>query len=68
MIASLVAADAKIFCASENGKVYVLKAGPKFEILATNEMGSPCFATPAFSAGVMFIRTTDRLVAVGGEE
>ena len=68
VIASLVAADGKIFCASENGKVYVLKAGPKFEILATNEMGSPCFATPAFSAGVMFIRTTDRLVAVGGEE
>ena len=68
VIASLVAADGKIFCASENGQVYVLKAGPKFEILATNEMGSPCFATPAFSAGVMFIRTTDRLVAVGGEE
>ena len=68
VIASLVAADGKIFCASENGKVYVLKAGPKFKILAANEMGSPCFATPAFSAGVMFIRTTDRLVAVGGEE
>ena len=68
VISSLVAADGKIFCASENGKVYVLKAGPKFKILAINEMGSPCFATPAFSKGVMFIRTTDRLVAIGGQE
>ena len=68
VIASLVAADGKIFCASENGKVYVLKAGPKFEILAVNEMGSPCFATPAFSEGVIYIRTTDRLVAIGDKE
>ena len=68
VIASLVAADGKIFCPSENGKVYVLKAGPKFEILAANEMGSPCFATPAFSKGVLYIRTTDRLVAIGGQE
>ena len=68
VIASLVAADGKIFCASENGKVYVLKAGPKFEILAANEMGSPCFATPAFSEGVLFIRTTDRLVAIGSPD
>ena len=68
VIASLVAADGKIFCASENGKVYVLQAGLKFEILATNEMGSPCFATPAFSQGVLFVRTTDRLVAIGGQE
>ena len=65
VIASLVAADGKIFCASENGKVYVLKAGPEFKILAANEMGSPCFATPAFSEGVLFIRTTNRLVAIG---
>ena len=68
VIASLVAADGKIFCASENGKVYVLKAGPEFEILAANEMGSPCFATPAFSKGVLYIRTTDRLVAIGDQE
>ena len=68
VIASLVAADGKIFCPSENGKVYVLKPGPEFEILATNDMGSPCMATPAFSKGVMFIRTVDRLIAIGGEE
>ncbi len=64
IIASLVAADGKIFCASENGTVYVLKAGSDFEVLATNKMGSPCFATPAIIDGVVYIRTTESLVAV----
>ena len=39
IISSLVAADGKIYCASENGIVYVLKAGPEFEILAREPNG-----------------------------
>ncbi len=62
--ASLVAADNKIYCPSEQGSVFVLKAGPKFEVLAENPMGAPCFASPALSAGVLFIRTTKSLVAI----
>ena len=64
IIASLVAADGKIYCASENGTVYVVMAGPNFEILARNEMGQPCFATPAIAKGVLYIRTTQHLVAI----
>jgi outer membrane protein assembly factor BamB len=64
IIASLVAGDGKLFCASENGMVYVLAAGQDFQILASNPMGEPCFATPAISEGVLFIRTTNRLVAI----
>ncbi len=64
VIASLVATDEKVICASENGTVYVLRPGPKFEVLAANSMGEPCFATPAISAGVLYIRTTQRLIAV----
>ncbi|MFY9252348.1 MAG: PQQ-binding-like beta-propeller repeat protein [Fuerstiella sp.] len=65
VIASLVAADGKIYCASENGNVYVLAAGPEFKLLASNAMKEPCLATPAISEGVLFIRTTRRLVAIG---
>ena len=64
IIASLVAADGKIICASENGSVYVLSAGPEFKMLAVNAMGSPCFATPAISEDVLYIRTVDRLIAI----
>lgn len=64
VIASLVAGDGKIYCASENGSVYALEHGPKFKLLSENKMGAPCLATPAISAGSLFIRTTQKLVAV----
>ena len=63
--ASLVAADGKVFCPSLDGDVYVLKAGPKFQLISRNHMGEPCFATPAISKSVIYFRTTETLVAVG---
>jgi len=62
--ASLVAADGKIFCASENGSVYVVKSGPRFELLEKNQMQDPLYATPAISGGVLYLRTTKHLIAV----
>jgi len=64
IISSLVAAEGKIYCAAENGTVYVLDAGPDFNVLARNAMGEPCFATPAISQGVLYFRTTQSLMAV----
>lgn len=61
---SLVAADGKIYCASENGTVYVLDAGPEFKVLAENKLGQPCFTTPAISEGVIYLRTTKSLLAI----
>ena len=63
--ASLVAADGKVFCTSENGDVYVLRAGPEFQIIARNRMGAPCYATPAISHGVLYFRTIENLIAIG---
>lgn len=63
--ASLVAADGKIYCPTEDGVVYVLKAGPKLEVLAKNELGEPCLATPAISQGVLYFRTSGSLMAIG---
>ena len=65
IVSSLVAADGKVFCPSENGYVYVLEAGPTFNLLAQNSMGEPCFATPAISQGVLYFRTTGSLIAIG---
>ncbi len=67
IIASLVATDGKVVCASENAMVYVLPSAPEFKVLASNSMGEPCFATPAISEGVFYIRTTKRLVAIGNQ-
>jgi outer membrane protein assembly factor BamB len=62
--ASLVAADGKIYCPVEQGVVHVIKAGPTLEVLAKNEMGEPCLATPAISQGVLYFRTSASLIAV----
>jgi outer membrane protein assembly factor BamB len=62
--ASAVAADGKIFCTSEQGAVHVVKSGPQFEVIAKNELGEICMATPAISEGALFFRTRSHLVAI----
>lgn len=63
--ASGVATDGKLYYASEEGEVHVLRAGPKFEVLAVNPLGEVCMATPAISEGVLVFRTQGHVVAVG---
>jgi len=63
--ASPVAADGKLYIASEDGDVFVVKAGPAYELLATNSMGQVVMATPAISSGVIFIRGLKDVFAVG---
>lgn len=61
--ASAVAADGKIYYTSEEGDVYVLKAGT-FETIATNSLGGIAMATPAISEGVLYFRTSNSLIAI----
>lgn len=65
--ASPVAADGKIYFASEDGSVFVVKAGPEFELLAENSMGEVLMASPAISEGVLFFRTEGHLVAIAND-
>jgi outer membrane protein assembly factor BamB len=62
--ASPVAADGKLYFASEDGEIYVVKAGPKFELLATNPMGEVLMATPAIVDGMILIRGRQHLTAI----
>ena len=66
--ASPVASDGKLYFASEGGEVTVVKAGPAFELLQTNNMGSPCFATPAISDSTLYVRTLNHLYAIAGNK
>jgi outer membrane protein assembly factor BamB len=63
--ASPVAADGKIYVSGEDGDIIVLAAGPEFRHIGTNAMGEPLMATPALSAGVMYVRSAHNLIAVG---
>jgi outer membrane protein assembly factor BamB len=62
--ASLVASDGRLYAAGEDGQVLVLKAGPAFELLARNEMGESCMATPSIANGILFVRTRGHLYAI----
>jgi outer membrane protein assembly factor BamB len=63
--ASPVASDGKIFLSSEDGDVFVVKAGPKYELLAKNPVGEVMMATPAISDGLLIVRTVTNLYAFG---
>jgi len=64
--ASPVLADGKVYVTSENrGMTSVFRAGPKFELLATNTFDEYCLSSPAISDGQIFIRTSAYLWAVG---
>ncbi len=63
--ASPIASDGKIYLPSEDGDIFVVNAGPKFELAATNRIGQPLMATPAISEGVMFVRAQNDLFAIG---
>jgi outer membrane protein assembly factor BamB len=63
--ASPVGADGKIYLLSETGEMLVLRAGRKAEVIAKNDLGEQCIASPAFSNGQIFIRTDRTLYAIG---
>jgi outer membrane protein assembly factor BamB len=61
---SPVASDGKVYLASEEGRVYVLRAGPAVEIVAENDMGESTLATPAISEGALIYRTQGHVVSL----
>jgi outer membrane protein assembly factor BamB len=63
--ASPVGADGKIYFASEDGDIFVVKAGPTYQLLATNVMGEVVMATPAISSGMIIIRGLKNIFAIG---
>jgi outer membrane protein assembly factor BamB len=62
---SFTLADGKLYITNEDGLTTVLRAGPKFEILAENDFADYSLSTPAVSEGQIFIRTTGALWAIG---
>lgn len=47
----------RIYFTSEDGMVYVVRAGRTFELLASNDMREVCMATPAIANDMMIVRT-----------
>lgn len=63
--ASPIASEGKIYTLSERGETCVLEEGAEFKILATNEVGERCMASPAVSRDQIFIRSDSTLFGIG---
>src|SRR5260370_12677854 len=63
--ASPVAGDGKVYFPSKEGVVYVVKAGPKFDLLAKNDVGEGIVASLAISNGQIFLRGEKHLFCIG---
>jgi outer membrane protein assembly factor BamB len=62
---SPVGANGKLYLASENEDVVVLRMGEKFEVLATNTLADQMFiATPAIQDGEIFLRGQNKLFCI----
>jgi len=63
--ASPVLADGRVYATSEDGLTTVLRAGPRFEVLAENALDEYTLSSPAIADGRIYIRTAGHLYAIG---
>ena len=64
---SPVAGDGKIYCASQQGDLIVIKAGPKFERISASKLDSPINASSAIGDGRIYVRTEKTLWCIGSK-
>ena len=62
--ASPVGADGRVYILGRNGVTYVLKHGPKFEVLAINKLNDRFTASPAVAGGEIYLRGHERLYCI----
>ena len=62
--ASPVAFDGKILLTSDDGDTFVIKAGPKHEVLGTNSIGEPSRTSIAIADGKLFVRGEKNLFCI----
>ncbi len=64
---SPIASDGRIYLSNNDGRTFVVRAGTKFELLATNELGERITATPAISGDDLIYRTDSHLYLIGSK-
>jgi outer membrane protein assembly factor BamB len=62
---SPVSAGGYLYFPDDDGVTWVLKAGPKFEVVSKNPLGDECYASPAIAHGQIFMRTLHNLYCIG---
>ena len=63
--ACALASGDRLYCLDQQGRMTIFKAGPELKVLAANELGEMCFASPAVAGNRILIRTIDHLYSIG---
>ena len=63
--ASAVSAGGLAYFLADEGKMTIIRPGEKLDVVAVNELGEHCFASPAISNGQIFIRGEKHLYSIG---
>ena len=63
--ASLVTANGLAYFLSDKGVMTIVRPGPKFEVVARNDIDEDMRASPAISEGQMFLRGVNNLYCIG---
>jgi outer membrane protein assembly factor BamB len=57
-------ADGRIYVGNRDGQTFVLRPGPEFALLATNQLDGRIFATPAAVDRAIYLRTDEALYRI----
>jgi hypothetical protein len=63
--ASPVLVGDKLFVPDESGRMYILRTGRRFELVATNDLGDGGYATPVICGSRIYLRTLHWLYCLG---
>ncbi len=61
--ASPIAAAGRVYAVSQAGRISVLKTDGEWDVVATNDLGEECYATPAPLGKTLYVRTASSLYA-----
>ncbi len=68
VFASPVAAGGRLYIPGKNGLTLVVKLGPKFEVLASNQLDDGIIASPVVAGNELFIRGDKSLYCIGAKQ
>ena len=60
--------DGLVYFTADDGVTKIVRPGPKFDLVAQNELGEYCYASPAVSAGRIYFRGEKYLYCIGNDE
>ncbi len=63
--ASLVSANGLVYCLADDGIMKIVRPDPQWDLVAENELGEDCYASPAISQNQIFVRGEQHLYCIG---